>query len=53
MWDTGAGYNFMHVIEADLLSLLMSPSPIAYVVVGNEDLLFVRGQVSCEVQRLG
>jgi hypothetical protein len=40
----------MHVIEADLLSLPMSPSPIAYVVVGNEDLLSVQGQVSCEVQ---
>jgi hypothetical protein len=50
MWDTGAGYNFMHAIEADLLCLPMSPSPIAYVVVGNEDLLSVQGQVSCAVQ---
>jgi hypothetical protein len=49
MWDSGASFNFMHQIEANLLGLSSTPSPIAFVVVGNEDLLTVEGQVQCRV----
>ena len=47
MWDSGASFNFMHSLEANLLGIATTPSPIAYVVVGNEDLLQVEGQVTC------
>jgi hypothetical protein len=49
MWDTGATFNFMHVFEAERLQLVLSPSSITGVVVGNEARLEVIGCVSASV----
>jgi hypothetical protein len=50
MWDTGASFNFMLSLEANLLGLSPNHSLIASVVVYNEDLLKVKEIVNCSVQ---